>query len=135
MTMDNDCGRDDDDKLPGTQAEAHSVLALEQSALYAAQLAIARWINSSADAALRTKPPAPTSPRTAWYAQAQENFQEWLGRGGFAQYDTPRVEGAAPNPDEAAEADSAALPMATKLRRPTMYQIGARRRIGRRITA
>ena len=88
MTIDNHCGQDD--KMnPGSQAEAHSLIALEQSALYAARLAIARWINSSADAALPVAAPDPAASRATWYAQAQQNFQEWLGRGGFAQYDIP----------------------------------------------
>jgi hypothetical protein len=88
MTIDKDCGQDDQ-MNPGSQAEAHSLIALEQSALYAARLAIARWINSSADPAMLAAVPDPAwSPRANWYAQAQQNFQEWLGRGGFAQYDS-----------------------------------------------
>jgi hypothetical protein len=86
MTIDNFCGQDDQ-MYPGSQAEAHSLIALEQSALYAARLAIARWINSSADPAMLVAVPDPAASRAAWYAQAQHNFQEWLGRGGFAQYD------------------------------------------------
>jgi hypothetical protein len=67
-----------------SRAEAHSLIALEQSALYAARLAIARWINNSSDVM-----PIPDAalPKAAWYAQTQQNFQEWLGRGGFAQYE------------------------------------------------
>lgn len=95
MTIDKHCGRDDQmHHVPASQAEAHSLVALEQSALYAARLAIARWSNSSAQAALAQ--PAPEQGRAAWYAQAQQNFQEWLGRGGFAQYDIPCVDHAAP---------------------------------------
>jgi hypothetical protein len=87
MTIDNHCGRDDQ-KQTGSRAEAHSLIALEQSALYAANLAIARWINnSSADPAQRIVASEPASARAAWYAQAQQNFQEWLALGGFAQYD------------------------------------------------
>jgi hypothetical protein len=86
MTIDNRGGRDKQ-KHAASRAGAHSLIALEQSALYAANLAIARWINnSSADQALRT-PGSDLSARAAWYAQDQQNFQEWLTRGGFAQYD------------------------------------------------
>ena len=97
MTIDNHCGRDEQ-KQAASRAEAHSLIALEQSALYAANLAIARWINnSSADPALRTPASDPASARAAWYAQAQQNFQEWLARGGFAQYDCADLD------DQAAE--------------------------------
>ena len=52
MSIDNHCGRDEQrNDFPASQAEAHSLIALEQAALYAAQLAIARWINSSSNAA------------------------------------------------------------------------------------
>ncbi len=86
MTIDNNCGQEDGMHNPGSQAEAHSQIALEQSALYAAKLAIARWINTSSQA---TAPVAPAADlaRAIWYAEAQRNFQEWLGRGGFAQYE------------------------------------------------
>lgn len=96
MTIDNHCGQDDQ-MNPGSQAEVHSLIALEQSALCAARLAIARWINSSADPALSFPTPEPTLSRATWYAQAQQNFQEWLGRGGFAQYDIPCAEVSEPN--------------------------------------
>jgi hypothetical protein len=89
MTTDKHCALDARlIHFTGTMAQAHSLSALEQSACYEAQLAIARWINASA---LQALPPAsPAQPaRAAWYAQAQQNFQEWLGRGGFAQYDIP----------------------------------------------
>lgn len=86
MSIDNHCGQDDQmSDFPGSQAEAHSLIALEQSALYAARLAIARWINAGLDATTALAQPVPA--RATWYAQAQRNFQEWLGRGGFAQYD------------------------------------------------
>jgi hypothetical protein len=88
MRIDNHCGQDDEmNDYPGSQAGTHARIALEQSALYAARLAIARWINSSSDATRATVMPAPELPQASWYAQAQQNFQEWLGRGGFAQYD------------------------------------------------
>jgi hypothetical protein len=51
MTIDNHGGQDNQmNAYPGLQARAHSLVALEQSALYAARLAIARWINTSAQA-------------------------------------------------------------------------------------
>lgn len=85
MTIDKHCDRDDQDGVfPSSQAEAHALIALEQSALYAARLAIARWINNSSETAPL---PDAVAARTSWYSQAHNNFQEWLGRGGFAQYD------------------------------------------------
>jgi hypothetical protein len=87
MTTDNYFCQDDQMSDLFSLAEAHSLSALEQSARYAAQLAIARWINASAISTMPLVAPAPAA-RAAWYAQAQQNFQEWLGSGGFAQYDT-----------------------------------------------
>ena len=96
MTIDTNCGQEDGmHHYPGSQAEAHSQIALEQSALYAAKLAIARWINSSSEAAAPLAPAADLA-RASWYAEAQRNFQEWLGRGGFAQYEIPAAELAEP---------------------------------------
>jgi hypothetical protein len=93
MSIDKHCGHDDEmNDAPGSQAGSHARIALEQSALYAARLAIARWINSSSDATRATFMPASELPQANWYAQAQQNFQEWLGRGGFAQYDVPCAE-------------------------------------------
>lgn len=65
-------------------ADAHARIAIEQSAMHAARLAIARWRGGSAfpqrqvDAALRP------SVQAAWYAQTQKNFQQWLECGGFS---------------------------------------------------
>ena len=85
MIKDNHCDRDQQGRnFPVSRATAHSLIALEQSALYAARLAIARWINSSSDAMPISDP---AISKAAWYTQTQQNFQEWLGRGGFAQYD------------------------------------------------
>jgi len=87
MTIDNRCGRGKQQQTV-SGAEAHSLIALEQSALYAAKVAIARWINnSSVNPALRAPSPDLASSKAAWYAQAQQNFQEWLTSGGFAQYE------------------------------------------------
>ena len=85
MAIDNYCDLDEQGSdLPRSQAQAYALIVLEQSALYAARLAIARWINNSADA-------MPVSDaafsKAAWYAQAHHNFEAWLGDGGFAQYD------------------------------------------------
>ncbi|MFC0135077.1 hypothetical protein CR105_22690 [Massilia eurypsychrophila] len=86
MTNDNHCGQSDQD-FPGSRAQAHCQLALEQSARYEAQLAIARWMTASADVPARDEIPAPALGRAAWLAQAQTNFQQWLGCGGFSQYE------------------------------------------------
>jgi hypothetical protein len=93
MTIENRCDRDQANNVPVSWAEAHSSIALEQSALYAARLAISRWINSSSDVMPIGDP---SLSRAAWYAQTQQNFQEWLGRGGFAQYDVACGEQFAP---------------------------------------
>jgi hypothetical protein len=95
MTINNNCDQYDQE-FPGSQAEAHSRIALEQSALCAARLAIARWLNSSADACAPIAAPAPALARAAWFAQAQQDFQQWLGCGGFAQYEVAPSEDSEP---------------------------------------
>ncbi|WLI88050.1 hypothetical protein Q4S45_15020 [Massilia sp. R2A-15] len=78
MTIDNYCSGDDRyDSFSVSHAEAHFRVALAQSALFAARLAIARWADTGA---------APQMAQADWYAEYQNNFQQWLGRGGFAQY-------------------------------------------------
>lgn len=107
MTTDKHCGLDARlVHFSGSLAQAHSLSALEQSACYEAQLAIARWINASAQPAL----PAQLA-RADWYSQAQQNFQEWLGRGGFAQYDMADGAQDAPAEQAVAPAPAAARPL------------------------
>lgn len=66
--------------------ELHRKLALEQVAMHAVKLAVARWtIGDSAPDA----PPAST--RSRWYAQAHGDFTAWLSAGGFAQPDPQPV--------------------------------------------
>jgi hypothetical protein len=96
MTINKTCGTENGmHDFPGSQAEAHSQIVLEQSALYAAKLAIARWINGSSEAAAAIAPAADLA-RAHWYAETQRNFQEWLGKGGFAQYEVASAELAEP---------------------------------------
>jgi hypothetical protein len=108
MTTDKHCGLDARlVHFSGSLAQAHSLSALEQSACYVAQLAISRWINASAQPAL---PPASAAQlaRADWFAQAQQHFQEWLGCGGFAQYDiADSAEDAPAEPPAAAEPSAA----------------------------
>ena len=85
MTNDNYCDRyQRSNDFPVSQAQAHALIVLEQSALYAARVAIARWINNSSD--VMPIPDAALS-KAIWYAQAHQDLQEWLNDGGFAQYD------------------------------------------------
>ncbi|MDL2357508.1 MAG: hypothetical protein QFF03_19820 [Pseudomonadota bacterium] len=88
-------------------SEAHAQIALEQAALYAARQAIARWTNGSAASTSAQVIADPAASRASWYAQAQRNFQEWLGHGGFAQYDIPCAE-----PCARATADGSDRPIA-----------------------
>jgi hypothetical protein len=114
MTTDNYRSQDDNMNA-GSQADAHSLIALEQSALYAARLAIARWISSSADPAMLVTAPDPAASRATWYAQAQQNFQEWLGRGGFTQYDLPCAAPAEASSSSALDSDAQPLAVALTL--------------------
>jgi|GEM_PF-1575537 len=68
------------------QRDAHALVAREQSAIFSAQIAIARWTSKKKDT-MNTAPPAREPARARWYAQAEKNFQEWLKRGGFSQGD------------------------------------------------
>lgn len=97
MTIDNHSRDHQFGGCSASHAEAHSRIALEQSALFAAQLAISRWASAGA-----AGQPAPVMAQAHWYAQAQQNLQQWLVRGGFAQ-------------DEDGCSD---------LIKPTMYSIG-----------
>lgn len=71
--------------LPETPAQAHARIALEQSAMVSAQLAIARWSNGSLGAHAPVYAFDAVSARGRWYDQVQHQFQHWLERGGFAE--------------------------------------------------
>ncbi|WP_426175891.1 hypothetical protein [Massilia sp. TWR1-2-2] len=86
MTIDNHRGPNDHE-FPGSQAQAHCLLAVEECARYEAQLAIARWISDSAGVPAKAEAPAPALGRAVWLAHAQKNFQQWLRCGGFSQYE------------------------------------------------
>lgn len=70
--------------FPTSLAGVHAQVALEQSALYATRLAIARWINGSSAQPL---PADNGAKRAQWFAEAQGHFQQWLNEGGFARAD------------------------------------------------
>ncbi|MES2755838.1 MAG: hypothetical protein V4693_00565 [Pseudomonadota bacterium] len=113
MSIDNRCDQNHPE-FPGSQTEAHCLIALEQSALYAARLAISRWINESAASCAALESPAPALARSVWLAEAQDNFQQWLGRGGFAQYEL--------SASNDSEAPSSLEPHSTSLPGPSTYR-------------
>ena len=93
MSIDQQCKRNDQvNETPGAQRATISRIALEQSALSQARLAIARWSHSSSHAMRLAHLPAPAMAQAQWYDKTQREFQEWLGRGGFAQQDTACIE-------------------------------------------
>lgn len=97
MNIPHDCGADGSiDNPSDAQADARARNVLEQSAMYAAQLAIARWINSSSSALRQADMPGPEMFRARWHAQAQQDFEVWRGRGGFAQHGAACVDPGAP---------------------------------------
>ena len=75
----------DQPELNAADREAHVRLAVEQSALHAAHLAISRW--SSGYCQCEAPLGQPQSPQSRWHAAAQSNFAVWLAAGGFAQVD------------------------------------------------
>jgi hypothetical protein len=76
-------------------------LALEQLAMHAVRLALARWSGTHVEAELARALPA--SNRSRWYAQTEGNFTAWLAAGGFAQPE-PAVRGAGDTPDALTQA-------------------------------
>ncbi|MBC7624671.1 MAG: hypothetical protein H7232_14950 [Aeromicrobium sp.] len=88
MSIDQQCSQGSQiNEMPGTRTEADEQVALEQSASYETRLAIARWSNPSSKAMLPIPAPARKMVQAQWYEKTQRDFQEWLGRGGFAQND------------------------------------------------
>ncbi|MEO7497294.1 MAG: hypothetical protein ABIT83_16770 [Massilia sp.] len=78
--------QDQDQQLPPeTPAQAHARVALEQSAMVSARLAIARWSNGSLGAHAPVYAFDAVSARGRWYDQVQNHFQHWLKRGGFTE--------------------------------------------------
>lgn len=93
MNIDQQGGQDGHmNEAPGVQRVTITRIALEQSALYQARLAIARWSHSSSDAVRRAHLLTPKMAQAQWYEKRQQDFQEWLGRGGFAQHDVACIE-------------------------------------------
>lgn len=84
-------------KVPETAVLDRTTIAHEQSALFPTRLALARWTSGGDRPHLHGHAGHPM--RAAWYAQAQRNFQAWLDRGGFTQYDEPAAHPAPPQPD------------------------------------
>jgi hypothetical protein len=72
-------------KVPESAAVDRTTIAREQSAMFPTRLAMARWANGGEPAPLHGD--ARLQLRAAYYAQAQRDFQAWLDRGGFMQYD------------------------------------------------
>ena len=73
--------------------------ALEQSAMHAVNLALARWSSVDAGVEAELVRALPSSRRSRWHAAAQDNFMAWLSAGGFAQQEPEAADAA-----EAAEA-------------------------------
>jgi hypothetical protein len=74
--------------------------ALEQSAMHAVNLAVARWSNNDVEFELARA--LPSSSRSRWHANAQDNFMGWLSAGGFAQHSEPDLCDASAIDDERA---------------------------------
>jgi hypothetical protein len=68
-----------------------SITVREQSALFSARLALARWTSGGDIPHLQAAAIGMPPLRAAWYASASRHFQEWLECGGFAQHDEPEL--------------------------------------------
>ncbi|MFL6676007.1 MAG: hypothetical protein ACJ8LG_22280 [Massilia sp.] len=84
-------------KVPESTTVDRTTIAREQSALFPARLAMARWASGGDLPHLGGN--ARLSLRAAWFAQAERNFQCWLDRGGFTQYDEAPAGREPPAPD------------------------------------
>lgn len=69
--------------LPATPAERRQMASIH-AALFPTSLALARWQHGGHLPHLHGGEPA---LRAAWFATARRDFQAWLERGGFSQYD------------------------------------------------
>ena len=70
-----------------TVAVDRTTIVREQSALFPTRLALARWTLGGDFPHLQGGAVAKLPLRSAWYASASRNFQEWIECGGFAQHD------------------------------------------------
>ncbi|MCA1854602.1 hypothetical protein LE190_01500 [Massilia oculi] len=70
---------------PTGDAEERRRRARLHAALFPTRLALERWQHGSP--LLRLQRGSPLALRSDWHAAAQRNFQAWLDRGGFSQYD------------------------------------------------
>jgi hypothetical protein len=67
--------------------------ALAQSALHITRAALARWSGNSNLPAAPARDLARVSPQARWLANAQYGLAAWIARGGFAQDETPTMDG------------------------------------------
>ena len=70
-------------KAPTTH-DAQMQLAMEQSALHRARLALARWSSGNTRIELQLEKILRPSRQANWHDLAQANFIAWLNLGGFA---------------------------------------------------
>jgi hypothetical protein len=86
-------------KVSESPAADRTMSAREQSVLFHARLALARWTSGSEQPLLPSN--VGRTPRAAWYADAQRNFQAWLDCGGFTQHDhEPEADRSTEHPSE-----------------------------------
>lgn len=72
---------------PLSESADRATIALEQSALFPARLALARLGSGAGLTHLHDAAGAHAPLRAAWLADAQRHHQAWLDNGGFTQYD------------------------------------------------
>jgi hypothetical protein len=83
--------------LAETIAIDRTTIVREQSALFPTRLALARWTMGGDFPHLQGFAAAKLPLRSAWFASATRNFQEWIDCGGFAQHDEAEVAAEASN--------------------------------------
>lgn len=60
-------------------------MAIDQSAMHVANLALARWASGISCVEMQLAQALSVSSQPHWYATVQDNFIAWLAAGGFAQ--------------------------------------------------
>lgn len=75
------------ESLSGEESAEHALPdnPLARAALESTRLAIARWTGGIHLPQMLVPGMIRVSPQARWYAKANNDFQEWLERGGFAQ--------------------------------------------------
>ena len=66
-----------------TVAGSHMHLAMEQSAMHSARVALARWTSGNPRVEMQLERALRPTNQARWHDRTQANFMAWLASGGF----------------------------------------------------